>query len=145
MGLRLVYIGSQAIPGISSSSKVIQITQVNSDRRIQQTTILLGFDNITMSQSQEITTYDDTHGHDHDHDHDEKPDHPKAAQTSAEANMIANAQRATMLEHGMTLKQGLKLYPKAILWSALISTLCAMEGYDISLIGNFCLSLHLIA
>ena len=37
----------------------------------------------------------------------------------------------------MTLLQGLSLYPHAILWSALISSLCAMEGYDISLIGNF--------
>ena len=52
--------------------------------------------------------------------------------------MFANAALATDKEHNMTLKQGLKLYPKAIAWSALISTLCAMEGYDISLIGNFC-------
>jgi hypothetical protein len=54
--------------------------------------------------------------------------------------MFANAALATDKEHNMTLKQGLKLYPKAIAWSALISTLCAMEGYDISLIGNFCKS-----
>jgi SP family general alpha glucoside:H+ symporter-like MFS transporter len=52
--------------------------------------------------------------------------------------MFANAASATDKEHNMTLRQGLKLYPKAIAWSALISTLCAMEGYDISLIGNFC-------
>jgi len=38
----------------------------------------------------------------------------------------------------MTLMQGIKLYPKAILWSILISSLCSMEGYDIALIGNFC-------
>lgn len=37
----------------------------------------------------------------------------------------------------MTLTQGLRLYPKAIGWSMLISSLCAMEGYDVSLIGNF--------
>lgn len=41
-------------------------------------------------------------------------------------------------EHNMTLWQGCKLYPKAILWSVLISSCCAMEGYDISLVGNFC-------
>lgn len=41
-------------------------------------------------------------------------------------------------EHKMTLWQGCKLYPKAILWSVLISSCCAMEGYDISLVGNFC-------
>ena len=87
-----------------------------------------------MSKLHEITTHDDSN------DHDEKSDHPHPIKPSAEANMVANAQRATILEHGMTLKQGLKLYPKAIMWSALISTLCAMEGYDISLIGNFCTS-----
>jgi hypothetical protein len=41
-------------------------------------------------------------------------------------------------ESAMTLMQGIKLYPKAILWSVLISSCCAMEGYDIALIGNFC-------
>lgn len=92
-----------------------------------------------MSNLNEITAHDDVH----EHDHDEKSDQPHPIKLSAEANMVANAQRATMLEHGMTLKQGLKLYPKAILWSALISTLCAMEGYDISLIGNFCMSPNL--
>lgn len=40
-------------------------------------------------------------------------------------------------EHRMTLKEGIHLYPKAIFWSMLISSLCAMEGYDVSLIGNF--------
>lgn len=38
----------------------------------------------------------------------------------------------------MTLLEGLRLYPKAIAWSVLISSCCAMEGYDISLLGNFC-------
>lgn len=54
-------------------------------------------------------------------------------------DMFANASAATDKEHNMTLREGLRLYPKAIAWSALISTLCAMEGYDISLIGNFCI------
>lgn len=53
-------------------------------------------------------------------------------------DMFANASAATDKEHRMTLMEGLRLYPKAIGWSALISTLCAMEGYDVSLIGNFC-------
>jgi SP family general alpha glucoside:H+ symporter-like MFS transporter len=39
-------------------------------------------------------------------------------------------------EHKMSLLQGIKLYPKAIGWAALISMCCAMEGYDIALIGN---------
>ena len=37
----------------------------------------------------------------------------------------------------MTLMQGIRLYPKAILWAILIALCCAMEGYDIALIGNF--------
>jgi hypothetical protein len=37
----------------------------------------------------------------------------------------------------MTLLEGIKLYPKAIGWAALIAMCCAMEGYDIALIGNF--------
>lgn len=36
----------------------------------------------------------------------------------------------------MTLWQGIKLYPKAIGWSILISTCIVMEGYDVSLINN---------
>jgi SP family general alpha glucoside:H+ symporter-like MFS transporter len=43
-------------------------------------------------------------------------------------------------EHKMTLREGLRLYPKAIAWSVLISSICAMEGYDVALIGNFCTS-----
>ncbi|KAH7082384.1 trehalose transporter [Paraphoma chrysanthemicola] len=56
---------------------------------------------------------------------------------STVAHMFANASSATDKEHSMTLWQGIKLYPKAIGWAALISMCCAMEGYDIALIGNF--------
>jgi hypothetical protein len=72
---------------------------------------------------------------------DEKngPETPRLSESEKAVNeMFANASAATDREHNMTLRQGIKLYPKAIAWSALISTLCAMEGYDISLIGNFC-------
>ncbi|KAH7070680.1 trehalose transporter [Paraphoma chrysanthemicola] len=57
--------------------------------------------------------------------------------SSTVASMFANAASATDKEHSMTLWQGIKLYPKAIGWAALISMCCAMEGYDIALIGNF--------
>jgi SP family general alpha glucoside:H+ symporter-like MFS transporter len=50
-------------------------------------------------------------------------------------SMVANARAATEKEHNMTLWQGIKLYPKAIAWSMLISMCCAMEGYDISLVS----------
>jgi SP family general alpha glucoside:H+ symporter-like MFS transporter len=52
--------------------------------------------------------------------------------------MIHNARSATEKEHKMTLLQGIKLYPKAIFWSILISTTIVMEGYDVCLINNFC-------
>jgi MFS transporter, SP family, general alpha glucoside:H+ symporter len=52
--------------------------------------------------------------------------------------VIRGAKAATDKERRMTLWQGVKLYPKAIGWSMLISTCIAMEGYDISLVNNFC-------
>ncbi|KAI1079788.1 putative MFS alpha-glucoside transporter [Whalleya microplaca] len=53
------------------------------------------------------------------------------------SDVIRNARLATEKEHSMTLLQGLRLYPKAIGWSILISTCIAMEGYDIALVNNF--------
>lgn len=49
---------------------------------------------------------------------------------------MLNAKSATEKEQSMTLLQGIKLYPKAIGWSVLISTLIVMEGFDIALINN---------
>ncbi len=54
--------------------------------------------------------------------------------------VVANASRATEKEHNMSLWQGIKLYPKAVGWSMLISTCIAMEGYDVCLLSNFCTS-----
>lgn len=53
------------------------------------------------------------------------------------SDMVANAALATDKERNMTLMQGIKLYPKAIGWAAVISTCCIMEGFSIALIGNF--------
>ena len=49
-----------------------------------------------------------------------------------------DAKSATDKEHKMTLLQGIKLYPKAVGWSLLISTCICMEGYDVCLLSNFC-------
>jgi hypothetical protein len=43
----------------------------------------------------------------------------------------------------MTLLEGIRLYPKAVFWSIVISTCIVMEGYDVSLVGNFCKSSEL--
>jgi SP family general alpha glucoside:H+ symporter-like MFS transporter len=59
------------------------------------------------------------------------------ASDSSTTKVIQNAKAAADKERAMTLIQGIKLYPKAVLWSVLISTCIAMEGYDISLVNNF--------
>jgi SP family general alpha glucoside:H+ symporter-like MFS transporter len=51
--------------------------------------------------------------------------------------IIHNAKSATEKERKMSLWQGIKLYPKAVGWSVLISTCIAMEGYDVCLLSNF--------
>lgn len=56
---------------------------------------------------------------------------------SSISKIIQNAKAATQKEQNMSLLQGIKLYPKAVAWSILISTCIAMEGYDISLVNNF--------
>ena len=52
-----------------------------------------------------------------------------------ELNRDANA--ATEKEHSMGLFQALKLYPKAVGWSLLLSTAIIMEGYDTALLPSF--------
>lgn len=59
-------------------------------------------------------------------------EHKKAAD-----KVINDARLATDKEHAMSLWQGIKLYPKAIGWSILISTCIVMEGYDVCLLSNF--------
>ena len=48
----------------------------------------------------------------------------------------AEGKKGADQEHQMTLLQGIKGYPGAIMWSVLLSTAIIMEGYDIVLIGN---------
>ncbi|KAI9684716.1 MAG: hypothetical protein M1829_000091 [Trizodia sp. TS-e1964] len=52
-------------------------------------------------------------------------------------DMNEKAREGTKHEHGMTLWQAIKLYPKAVAWSAMLSTALIMEGYDIVLLGSF--------
>jgi len=63
-------------------------------------------------------------------------DHLEHSKSTAE--VIHNAKQASDNEHRMTLMQGIKLYPKAVGWSILISTCIVMEGYDVCLLSNFC-------
>lgn len=57
-------------------------------------------------------------------------------------NVIEHARAAAAKEQKMTLMQGVRLYPKAIFWSVIISTCIVMEGYQISLVNNFCEPAH---
>ncbi|KAJ4129743.1 hypothetical protein NW754_004027 [Fusarium falciforme] len=50
---------------------------------------------------------------------------------------IQDAQVATSKEHSMSVWRGIKLYPKAIGWSVLLSTAIVMEGYDVVLMSSF--------
>ncbi len=66
------------------------------------------------------------------------PPQDHLAHTKSMNEVIHNAKNATDKEHKMTLWQGIKLYPKAVGWSILISTCICMEGYDVCLLSNFC-------
>ena len=68
---------------------------------------------------------------------DGHPRSPGADQSNSFSKVIQNAKAATQKERNMSLLQGIRLYPKAVAWSILISTCIAMEGYDISLVNNF--------
>jgi len=50
--------------------------------------------------------------------------------------MISEAKHAEDKEHQMSLLTALKLYPKAIGWSVLLSSTLIMEGYDLALLGS---------
>jgi SP family general alpha glucoside:H+ symporter-like MFS transporter len=53
------------------------------------------------------------------------------------ADQVADAKAATDREHNMTVRQALRLYPKAIAFSLIFSTAIIMEGYDTALLGSF--------
>ena len=53
------------------------------------------------------------------------------------AEMNIEAKEAVQVEKAMTFAQAIKLYPKAVGWSILLSTAIVMEGYDTALLGNF--------
>ncbi|CAI6341578.1 unnamed protein product [Periconia digitata] len=52
------------------------------------------------------------------------------------AQLTGDAAKATKAEQKMSLREGIRLYPKAIAWSILLSTAIVMEGFDKNLITN---------
>ncbi|RVX71223.1 hypothetical protein B0A52_04797 [Exophiala mesophila] len=67
----------------------------------------------------------------------EKHDEATHGRERTNSTVIRGAKAATENERKMTLLQGVRLYPKAIGWSILISTCIAMEGFDVCLLPNF--------
>ncbi|KAH8809428.1 general substrate transporter [Xylogone sp. PMI_703] len=61
-----------------------------------------------------------------------KTDEPKVLQQE----LIADVEEATRKEHELTLFQAIKLYPKAVAWSAIISASTIMDGYDFHVLGS---------
>jgi SP family general alpha glucoside:H+ symporter-like MFS transporter len=55
---------------------------------------------------------------------------------ATQGQLLAHAEDANTKEHVLTLRSALKLYPKAISWSILMSTALVMDGYDFKLIGS---------
>jgi len=47
------------------------------------------------------------------------------------------AQQAAIDEHDLGVREAIRRYPRAIMWSVLVSTAIIMEGYDIVLISSF--------
>jgi SP family general alpha glucoside:H+ symporter-like MFS transporter len=66
--------------------------------------------------------------------HEEPIIHHSNAQKS---EFINEAKEGAELEKQMSLGRALKLYPKAALWSIVLSTALVMEGYDTLLLANF--------
>ncbi|OTB03905.1 hypothetical protein M426DRAFT_59657 [Hypoxylon sp. CI-4A] len=53
-----------------------------------------------------------------------------------EETLATEAKNAADSERQMTLIRAVKLYPKAIAWSVLLSSTLIMEGYDLALLGS---------
>lgn len=51
--------------------------------------------------------------------------------------MLDEAKAATKAETTMSIRQAFRTYPKAVLFSVILSTAIVMEGYDVVLLANF--------
>ncbi len=51
--------------------------------------------------------------------------------------ITSDAKLATEFERRMTIRQAIKMYPKATIFSVILSLSLVMEGYDTSLLGGF--------
>ncbi|UNI17113.1 hypothetical protein JDV02_003489 [Purpureocillium takamizusanense] len=64
-------------------------------------------------------------------------DNPKDSEEPhlSHQDLIADIEEMTSKDHELTMIQALKVYPKAIAWSAVLSAALIMDGYDFKLFG----------
>ncbi|RXG47918.1 hypothetical protein VDGE_04334 [Verticillium dahliae] len=67
----------------------------------------------------------------------EKQDRPNAEHGAPTREVEDAATLATRLERQMTVRQSLRFWPKAIMFSLIVSLAIIMEGYDTNLMSNF--------
>ncbi|KAI9041102.1 putative MFS maltose permease [Aspergillus affinis] len=60
----------------------------------------------------------------------------ETAHDGAHKSSLVHGKQAARQEQSMTLWQAIRLYPKAVGWSVLLSTTLIMEGYDLALLGS---------
>ncbi len=76
-------------------------------------------------------------GSSHSHEEPIVHHHHITGQKSEFISLAQEAKEGAELEKQMSLRRALKLYPKAALWSVVLSTALVMEGYDTLLLANF--------
>jgi MFS transporter, SP family, general alpha glucoside:H+ symporter len=87
------------------------------------------------AESYDVRLANDSHVPSEDHDA-QAVYAQRFATTHSTATLIADAKHAADEEHGMSLRTAIRLYPKAIAWSMLLSSTLIMEGYDLALLGS---------
>lgn len=68
----------------------------------------------------------------HEKQHQNATDGDLSRKASVRANSLKNAVAQDL---NLTVLQAIRLYPKSILWSVIMSTALIMEGYDTVLLG----------
>jgi SP family general alpha glucoside:H+ symporter-like MFS transporter len=64
------------------------------------------------------------------------PENETAIPAPGDDIVVVGAKISSDKEQQMTLLSAVKMYPKAIGWSMLVSATIVMEGYDLALLGN---------
>jgi SP family general alpha glucoside:H+ symporter-like MFS transporter len=69
---------------------------------------------------------------------DEKGDqHLESVECTKTRSLIeTEAREASDIEHSMGILEAIKVYPKAVFWSVIVSLTITMEGYDVNLMPN---------